>query len=98
MSDTAIVTARKKPSLELYIHYDGDDKEMIEEIVALARSHHARNVNVDESYGMARLVCACGEYFQNEETGFGISKYGKSCHDYHYVIEPDWTVTLESID
>lgn len=93
MSTPCIITAAKNPTLAIYIHWDGDDKQMIEDIVAIAKSHHARNPNNDEEYGIARLICACGEYFDNEETGFGISSLEHTpFHDYHWVINDDWSV------
>lgn len=93
MSAPAIITRKENPSLELYIHY-GDDKDMIQQIVDIAHKNNARNINCDEYYGMARLCCACQEYFENEETGFGIAPYGKEYHDYHYVIDKYWHVEL----
>ena len=76
MSTPAIITKKDSPSLELYIHYDGDDKDMIQEIVDVAYKNNARNVNRDEYYGMAR----------------GIAPYGKEDYDYHYVIDENWNV------
>lgn len=90
----AIITKKENPSLELYIHYDGENMDMIREIVDTAYKNNARNVNNDEFYGMTRLCCACQEYFENQETGFGIAPYGKEYFDYHYVINEDWTVNL----
>jgi hypothetical protein len=93
MSTPCIVTAKKNPSVALYIHYDGYDKEMVEKIVAIAKNNHARNVNDDESYGMARLICAAQEYFKNETTGFGVCTMANTDgHDYHWVINEDWSV------
>ena len=93
MSTPCIVTAKNNPSVELYIHYDGYDKEMVEKIVAIAKKNHARNVNDDESYGMARLICAAQEYFKNETTGFGVCTMADpDGHDYHWVINKDWSV------
>lgn len=94
MSTPAIITKKENPSLELYIHYDGNDQDMIQDIVDIAYKNNARNVNNDEYYGMARLCCACQEYFKNQETGFGIAPYGKEDYDYHYVINEDWTIEL----
>ena len=93
MSTPCIVTAKKNPSVALYIHWDGDDKEMVEKILAIAKNNHARNVNDDESYGMARLICAAQEYFKNETTGFGVCTMANpDGHDYHWVINEDWSV------
>lgn len=94
MSTSAIITKKENPSLELYIHYNGDNQDMIQQIVDIAYKNNARNVNDDEYYGMARLCCACQEYFDNRETGFGIAPYGKEYHDYHYVIDEYWNVEL----
>ena len=93
MSTPCIVTAKKNPTLALYIHWDGDDKTMVEEIVGIAKKNNARNVNYDESYGMARLICAAQEYFKNETTGFGVCTMDNSkYHDYHWAINDDWSV------
>ena len=93
MSTPCIVTAKKNPTVALYIHWDGDDKEMVEEIVAIAKKNRARNVNADEEYGMARLICAAQEYFKNETTGFGVCTMSNPIgYDYHWVINDDWSV------
>lgn len=93
MSTPCIVTAKKNPTVALYLHWDGDDKKMVEKIVAIAKKNHARNVNDDESYGMARLICAAQEYFKNETTGFGVCTMADpDGYDYHWVINKDWSV------
>lgn len=92
MSTPCIVTREKNPTLALYIHWDGDDKKMVQAIVDLAKSHNARNVNFDEEYGMARLCCAAGEYFDNETTGFGVCLPKNVSYDYHWVIDENWNV------
>jgi len=92
MSTPAIITKKNNPTLELYIHFDGDNIEMIQEIVNVAYKDCARNINDDEYYGMARLCCACGKYFGFKETGFGVAPYGKEYYDYHYVIDENWNV------
>ena len=66
MSTPCIITKKENPTLAIYIHWDGDDKQMVQDIVNIAKNHNARNVNFDEDYGIARLACACGEYFDNE--------------------------------
>ena len=91
MSTPCIITREKNPTLAIYIHWDGDDKKMVQDIVNIAKKHHARNVNDDEEYGIARLACACGEYFDNETTGFGVCLPGSFC-DYHWVIDTNWKV------
>ena len=95
MSTPCIITAKEKPTLAIYIHYDGDDIQMVKDIVDIAIKNEARNPNYDEAYGMARLVCACQEYFQNKTTGFGIFAYKKSHsygENYHYTIDAAWNV------
>jgi hypothetical protein len=92
MSTPCIVTREKNPTLALYIHWDGDDKDMVQAIVDLAKSHNARNVNFDEEYGMARLCCAAGEYFDNEATGFGVCLPKNVSYNYHWVIDENWKV------
>lgn len=93
MSTPCIVTAKKKPTIALYIHYDGYDKSMVEKIVDIAKRNHARNVNYHESYGMARLICAAQEYFDNETTGFGVcTMKNRPYYNYHWAINEDWSV------
>lgn len=97
MSTPCIVTAKKNPTLALYIHWDGYDKSMVEEIVGIAKRNNARNVNYDESYGIARLICAAQEYFKNETTGFGVCTMDTpKFHNYHWAINEDWSV--EEVD
>lgn len=91
MSTHCIITREKNPTLAIYIHWAGDDKDMVQDIVNIAKKHHARNVNDDEEYGIARLACACGEYFDNEATGFGVCLPGAR-GDYHWVIDKNWKV------
>ena len=95
MSTSCIITARRNPTLGIYIHWDGDDREMVEDIVEIARKHNARNVNFDEPYGIARLACACEEYFKNETTGFGVVIPDHCDYMYHWVIDEDWNVKLD---
>lgn len=95
MSTPCVVRAAENPTIELYIHYDGDDIEMVKSIVNIAKKHHARNINYDESYGMARLCCAAAEYLDNEETGFGVNPVGKNSVNYVYLINRDWSVDLD---
>ena len=51
-----------------------------------------KEINFDEDYGIARLACACGEYFDNEATGFGVCLPDRISYDYHWVVNEDWTV------
>ena len=92
MGTHCIITREKNPNLGIYIHYDGDDREMVQAIVDIAKKNNARNVNHDEEYGIARLACACQEYFQNQETGFGVCLPQHAGYDYHWVIDDDWKV------
>ena len=92
MSTPCIITKKENPTLAIYIHWDGDDKQMVQDIVNIAKNHNARNVNFDEDYGIARLACACGEYFDNEATGFGVCLPDRISYDYHWVVNEDWTV------
>lgn len=92
MSTPCIITRKENPTLGIYIHWDGDDRQMVQDIVNIAKAHNARNVNSDEDYGIARLACACGEYFKNETTGFGVCIPDRTGYDYHWVINEDWTV------
>lgn len=92
MSTHCIITRKNKPTLAIYIHWDGDDKKMVQDIVNIAKKHNARNVNDDESYGIARLACACAEYLDNETTGFGIVTADFTDYEYHWVIDENWKV------
>lgn len=48
----------------------------------------ARNPNWDEAYGMARLICACEEYLDESETGFGVYSVNNIISYYdHYTID-----------
>jgi hypothetical protein len=92
MSTHCIITREKNPTLGIYIHCDGDDKEMVQSIVDIAKSKNARNVNDDEEYGIARLACACEEYFKNETLGFGVVRIPYGDYAYHWAIDSDWKV------
>lgn len=92
MSTPCIITAKENPTIAVYIHYDGYDKQMVQKIVNIAKKNNARNPNADEQYGIARLVCACQEYFQDQTTGFGVGTLNSFSYDYHWVVNEDWTV------
>lgn len=92
MSTPCIITRKENPTIAVYIHYDGYDKQMVQDIVNIAKKNNARNPNADEQYGIARLVCACEEYFQDQTTGFGVGTLNSFSYDYHWVVNEDWTV------
>ena len=92
MSTPCIITRKENPTIAVYIHWDGYDKQMVKDIVNIAKKNQARNPNDDEAYGIARLVCACQEYFQNQTTGFGVGTPSSFYHDFHWVVDEDWNV------
>lgn len=92
MSTPCIITAKENPTIAVYLHYDGYNKQQVQKIVNIAKKNNARNPNVDEQYGIARLVCACQEYFQDQTTGFGVGTLNSFRYDYHWVVNEDWTV------
>ena len=98
MSTPAIISAKDCPTLCLYIHFDGYDKDMIKEIVELARNRGGRNVNDDESYGMMALACAANEYSNRGdwETGYGINTiedgHPNVYYNYWYTIDSAWNI------
>ena len=92
MGTHCIITKKENPTLGIYIHYDGYDREMVQAIVDIAKKKNARNVNDDEEYGIARLACACEDYYKNEATGFGVVRIPYGDYDYHWVIDSEWHV------
>ena len=48
MSTPCIITKKKNPSLAIYIHWAGDDKRMVQDIVNIAKNRNARNVFLEE--------------------------------------------------
>lgn len=93
MSTPCIITAKENPTVAVYLHWDGYNKQMVQDIVNIAKKNNARNPNEDEQYGIARLVCACEEYFKNKTTGFGVGTINSFSYDFHYVVDENWQVS-----
>ena len=94
MSYPTIITAKNKPNIVIYV-YRGLKKKDVQKIVKIACNdkHMARNPNWDEAYGMARLICACEEYLNEPETGFGVYSINNIIRYYdHYTIDENWKV------